>query len=141
MSRVYLDSMVWIYAFEANPLFGTQAQQVLDAVELRRHTLLTSHFLLAELLVAPVKKSDVFLTTSYRRALLARSGQVVSFTEHAADAFAHIRAVQRVSPADAIHLALAASAGADFFVSVDARLKKVTVPGGCQIVDLSHPLL
>ena len=140
MSRIYLDSMVWIYALESNPEFGTQAQSILKALDKGQHTLLTSHFLLAELLVAPVKKGDVFLAASHGQALRSRSGHVVQFTERVAAAFAQIRAQKQVSSPDAIHLALAASAGADLFVTGDTRLKRLVVPGIGQIVDLSYTL-
>ena len=133
--------MVWIYAFESDPKFGPDAQTLLNAIDLGRHTLLTSYFLLAELLVAPVKRQNGFLSAAYRRAILARSGHVIPFTERAANTFAHIRATEKVSPPDAIHLALAGSAGVDVFVTGDTQVKPLLVPGVGEIVGLGHKIV
>ena len=72
---------------------------------------------------------------------MAKSGQVVPFTERAARMFAQVRAQQKVSSPDAIHFAIAASAGVDLFVTGDARLKRVSVPGIGRVVDFSYKLV
>lgn len=139
--RIYLDSMVWIYLLEGNSQFGIAAQELLKKIRAGKHTLLTSNFLLAEVLVMPVRRNDVFTIASYRRLLLADAAvEITPFTAETAMHFAELRAVHRTAPADSIHLALAASAKADVFITVDARLKKLTVPGiGC-IEDLTYTL-
>ena len=54
--------------------------------------------------------------------------------------FAGLRAAHRIKQPDAIHLALAASASADVFVTADNRLSKLTVPGTAVIGDLNFKL-
>jgi predicted nucleic acid-binding protein len=139
--RFYLDSMVWIYAIEGNPHFGPAAQKLLLSIQASPYTILTSHFLLGEFLVIPVRRNDQFTVMSYRRMLLqSKATEVVPFDTDVAMRFAAIRAAHRVKPPDATHLALAASAGADAFITVDNRLSKLTVPGIGFIGDLNTPI-
>jgi predicted nucleic acid-binding protein len=134
--------MVWIYLFEGSPDFGTSAQALLSYIRAGEHTLLTSHFLLGEILVVPIRKNDAFTVASYRRMLVETSAvEVLPFTAETAVQFATIRAAHRTSSPDALHLALAASGGADVFVTGDGGLTKLSVPGIGQIVDLSYRLL
>src|ERR1700676_5118076 len=117
--------MVWIYAFEGNSPFGAAAQTLLRNLRATGHTVLVSHFLLAELLVVPVRSGNTFLIASYKRAMLASSTvELASFTADAAVTFATRRARHRTPSADAIHLSLAATAQADVFVTADSRLHK-----------------
>ncbi len=136
--RVYLDAMVWIYALEGDPAFGVPAKGLLQRLLAGRHKILTSRFLLAEVLVQPVRKNDTFIIAAYKRALLTSDAvEVVEFTTTTAMRFAALRAAHRVKQPDAIHLALAASTNADAFITVDNRLQKLTIPGIGLIGNLS----
>jgi len=55
--------------------------------------------------------------------------ELLPFTAKTADVFARIRAENRVTPADAIHLACAAEAGVNLFLTNDRRLTGLIVPG------------
>jgi predicted nucleic acid-binding protein len=55
--------------------------------------------------------------------------------------FAALRAFHRTQSADSIHLALAASARADLFITNDKDLPKLTLPGIGKIVGLHTDLL
>lgn len=140
--RFYLDSMVWIYAFEGNPMFGLAAQAFLRKLRSSGHTILVSHFLLGELLVLPIKNGDAFLTAAYRRAMLSSASvEIVPFTAETATIFATLRGKYRTQAADSIHLALAATAKADAFITIDTRLHSVSVQGIGQIADLAYPVI
>jgi predicted nucleic acid-binding protein len=67
--------------------------------------------------------------------------EVLSFTLDMARRFAEIRTTQRVSPPDAIHLACAAQAGADLFLTNDHRLRNLVVPGIHIIAGMDSTLL
>lgn len=135
--RVYLDAMVWIYAFEGNSPFAAPAQQLLLHIQQSPHTVLVSHFLLAELLVVPVRRNDQFTVARYRHMLFdSAATEVVLFGTDAALRFAALRAAHRVRQPDAIHIALAATGGADAFLTGDDRLRKLIVPGIGLISDL-----
>ena len=136
--RFYLDSMVWIYAFEGNSPFATPAQELFLRIQQSPHTILVSHFLLAELLVVPTRRKDQFTIAWYRRMLLdSTATDVILFGTDTAMRFAALRAAHKVKQPDAIHLALAASAAADAFLTVDGRLQKLSIPGIGLIGDLS----
>jgi predicted nucleic acid-binding protein len=55
--------------------------------------------------------------------------EILPFTAEAAEHYAQLRGSQRVDPADAIHLACAAQAGMDLFLTNDHRLRGLVVPG------------
>jgi predicted nucleic acid-binding protein len=127
--NVYLDSMQWIYFFERNPLFHPQTRSMILRAQAARSSFLSSPLVLAEVLVVPKKNGDVFTATKYRRFFLSSAVSLIPFGADAAERFADLRASTRVKPADALHLALAASAGTDYFVTTDAKLHSLTIPG------------
>lgn len=138
--RLYLDSMVWIYALEGNSKFGLAAQQLLNRIRAAGHTLLTSHFLLAELLVIPSRKGDLALSKLYTKMLTGNGVELLPFTTDVAVRFAAIRAHFRAKSPDSLHLAFAADAGANVFVTADALLCRLSVSGIGLIADLSYTL-
>ena len=139
--RLYLDSMIWIYAFEGRSPFTSSAQNLFGRIERSPHTILVSHFLLAELLVVPVREKDQFTIARYRRMLLdSAATEIVPFGIEAALHFAAIRAAHRIKQPDAIHLALAASAKADAFLTADGHLSKFAIEGIDAIGDLDFKL-
>jgi predicted nucleic acid-binding protein len=54
---------------------------------------------------------------------------LLPYAPDAVTVYASLRADYRVKPLDALHLACAAFAGTDFFLTHDAALKQLTVPG------------
>ena len=131
--RVYLDSMQWIYFFEQNPLFYPATRAMVVRAQSKGSAFLSSHFTLAELLVLPKRNADLFLVAKYRRFFLSQAVSLIPFGTDAAERFADLRASTRVKPADALHLALAASAGIDCFVTTDAKLHALSIPGVTRI--------
>ena len=55
MSRVYWDSMMFIYMLEGNPTFGPLVLGILDDMDRRGDTLCTSSFCIGEVLTGPRK--------------------------------------------------------------------------------------
>jgi predicted nucleic acid-binding protein len=66
--------------------------------------------------------------------------EVIPFSLETADHYGRIRATLGVPPADAIHLASAAQAGADLFLTNDKALVGKFVPGIQFIVSLDMPI-
>ena len=62
-------------------------------------------------------------------------------TAAAAEHYADIRARHRTKSPDAIHLACAASAGVDLFLTNDAAIARLDVPGIRFIAGLDAPVL
>jgi predicted nucleic acid-binding protein len=131
--RLYFDSMLWIYYFEGHALFGPPTQSFVNRARSVHHELLSSHLILAEVLVLPKRSRDVFTAARYRRFFQSSAVTLVPLSSDVAERFADIRASTRVKPADALHLALAASVGTDYFVTTDTKLHPLTIPGITQI--------
>jgi len=129
MSLIYWDTMLFVYWFEEHPVHAERVQHILTKMEQRKDTLCTSSFALAETLVGPYKKGARDMAARIREAFRPPFVQVLPFTSEAADRYARIRAEIGVSAADAIHLASAAQAGVDLFLTNDRRLAGQIVPG------------
>ena len=127
--NLYLDSMIWVYILEGNPIFGTSAREFFARMRSAHHEFLSSNLVLAEVLVLPKRNADLSTVAKYRRLFTPPGVTILPFGAETAERFADLRATTRVQPADALHLALAASAGTDYFVTTDAKLHSLTIPG------------
>ncbi|MBZ5596398.1 MAG: PIN domain-containing protein [Acidobacteriia bacterium] len=129
MSLIYWDTMLFVYWFEEHPVHADRIRHILTRMEQRKDSLCTSAFAVAETLVGPYKKGALEMADRIREAFRPPFIQVLPFTSDAANHYAKIRAGLRVSPADAIHLACAAEAGVDLFLTNDRGLAGQIVPG------------
>ncbi len=129
MTRIYWDTMLFIYWLEDTPVFGEQVASVYESMLARGDVLCGSTFTIAELLVAPRKLGDESLEKRILQFFDSKDIEVLPFDIAAARQFARIRAEAKVSPADAIHLACASAAGVDLFLTNDAKVRKQFVPG------------
>jgi predicted nucleic acid-binding protein len=137
---VYLDTNIWIYAYENDPVFGQSARLMFQNFRSGKQRLASSLFVLGELLVLPTQKQNVFALASYRRLFSSPELAVLPYNAAATQAYAEIRAAQRVKPLDALHLATAATARVDLFVTHDTKLLPKSVSGIGAIVDTSFVL-
>lgn len=129
MSRVYWDTMLFAYMIEAHPEHGVRTKQILAAMRNRRDILCTSIFTLGEVLTGPYKRGAMDLVSEVREAFRPPEVELLPFQPETAERYAQIRAANRVSPADAIHLACAAVAGVNLFLTNDHKLSKLVIPG------------
>jgi predicted nucleic acid-binding protein len=131
MSRVYWDSMMFIYMFEGNPEFGPAVNRILDDIDRRGDTLCTSIFCVGEVLTGPRKFNSLAGIARVKQYFASDSVDVLPFTIETADRFSLIRATTSAKPADSIHLATASAAGVDVFFTNDNRLLKLhlQIPG------------
>jgi predicted nucleic acid-binding protein len=131
MSRVYWDSMMFIYMLEGNPIFGPLVLEILDEMDRRRDTLCTSIFCIGEVLTGPRKFNSMAGIAQVKQYFASDVVDVLPFTIETADRFSLIRATTAARPADAIHLAAASAAKADVFFTNDDRLLKLRlqIPG------------
>jgi predicted nucleic acid-binding protein len=130
MSRVYWDSMLFIYLMEGNAAYAPRVKAIHEEMQRRGDILCTSVFTLGEVLIGP-RKVGARTVIDLTRQFFLDSGQVdlLPFTVTTADRFSVIRSSTAVTSADAIHLACAAESGVDLFITNDGKLKKFTVPG------------
>ncbi len=129
MSRIFWDTMLFVYLTEDNEEYGPRVAQILARINERGDQLYTSALALGEVLTGPYKKGAMEGIETARRLFAGPSVTVLPFTADEAIRYAEIRSRYRVSPADAIHLACAAKAGIDLFLTNDAALVGKIVPG------------
>jgi len=129
LSRIYFDSMLFVYWLEDHPAYADRVQQIIEAITRRRDTLCTSVFTLGEVLTGPYKQSAHDAVAQIRKTIAPPVVELIPVTAETADLYARIRARNRVTPADAIHLAAAAHTGVNLFLTNDKALQSLVVPG------------
>ena len=141
MSRVYWDTILFIYWLEEHPVFAKRVDEIHHRMEERHDQLITGAFTVGEVLAGPYRKAASQRLDGVRRRLRNAVADIIPFTVETADLYAQIRGTLRVSPADAIHLASAAQAGTDLFLTNDRQLLGKIVPGIQFIATIDTPLL
>ena len=141
MSRVYWDTILFIYWLEEHPVFAKRVDEIHHRMEERHDQLITGAFTVGEVLAGPYRKAASQRLDDVRRRLRNAVAEIIPFTVETADLYAQIRGTLRVSPADAIHLASAAQAGTDLFLTNDRQLLGKIVPGIQFIATIDTPLL
>jgi predicted nucleic acid-binding protein len=129
VSRVYWDTMLFIYWLEDHPQYASRVDAIRSRMEQRRDQLITGAFTFGEVLAGAYRKGAPQLADETRRLLGAVVTEAIPFTVETADRYARIRGTPGITPADAIHLASAAQAGTDLFLTNDKRLMGKIVPG------------
>jgi uncharacterized protein len=141
MSRIYWDTMLFIYWLEDHPRYGDRVQQIFERMKRRRDQLCTSTFAVGEALVGFHKRGALETAARVRHFFRQDSVEVIPYTLETADLYADIRARVEVSSSDAIHLACAASAGTDLFLTNDKNLVGKVIPGIRFIAGLDSNIL
>jgi uncharacterized protein len=129
VSRIYWDSMLFVYWLEDNPQFAKRTGAVHAKMKERGDELITSAFTFGEVLAGAYRAGAIRAADESRRLLQRVISEVVPFNLEASENYARIRGTQGVAPADAIHLACAAQAKVDLFLTNDKRLLGKFVPG------------
>ena len=129
MARVFWDTNLFIYLFESNAEWSPRVVEFRQRMRQRRDELLTSCLTVGEVLTKPREWGNATLEKAYLNFFSGGTIQLVAFDLEASKRYAEIRSRERVRPADAIQLACAAAAGTDLFVTNDAHLSQMVVPG------------
>ena len=141
MTRIYWDSMLFIYMLEGNPAFGPKARNILNQIVSRGYTLSTGVFSIGEILTGPRRRGSISGAEAVKKYLLSGAVEILPFTETTADRYSLIRGANRVTQADAIHLATASEAGVDVFFTNDGDLRKLSIPGIKLFADLDGKVI
>ncbi|MBB6142122.1 putative nucleic acid-binding protein [Silvibacterium bohemicum] len=129
MSRIYWDAMVFIYLIEDHPVFAPKVEHIYKRMLERQDTLCTSAFTVGEALIGPMKGKDTELIAKMRALFQSSEVTLLSFDPGIAEMYADLRANCAVKAPDAIHLATAAHARVDLFLTNDKHLQRLTIPG------------
>ena len=121
--------MLFVYWLEDHPVHAPRVQHILQRMQERQDVLCTGTFTLAELLTGAYRRGATQLADRIRRSFDSSEIDVIPFEMETAEHYALIRGKFGFSPADAIHLACAAQAHTDLFLTNDLALVGKTVPG------------
>lgn len=141
MSRIFWDTMLFIYLLEENPSHSGRVLELLTRARKRGDSLFTSYLALGEI-VAGAEKSSASMKESIVRGAMREMGfTCLPFDAGAVGPFSILRSRNKLKVADSIHLASAASAGIDLFLTGDRELAKIDIPGIQFIADFNNPVL
>lgn len=129
MSRIYWDSMLFIYWLEDNPQFAKRVNTIRLRMQERGDQLITGAFTFGEILAGAYRKGASPLADEVGQLLRNAVSEVIPFTDRTASRYAQIRGGLGIAPADAIHLACASEAGTDMFLTNDKQLVGKFIPG------------
>jgi predicted nucleic acid-binding protein len=141
MSRIFWDTMLFIYLVESHPSYSPRVEELLVRARRRGDSLYTSYLAIGEVMAGSEKSSNPDKAQAITATLREMGFAYLPFDAGAIEPFSKLRSKQKVRIADAIHLACAASAGIDLFLTGDKRLSKLDVPGIQFIADFNTPIL
>ncbi|HUX27482.1 MAG TPA: PIN domain-containing protein [Terracidiphilus sp.] len=140
MSRIYWDTMLFIYLLEDHPVYAPRTRQLLERAYKRRDSLYTSYLALGEVMAGAEKTQWPRKALTVTEVVKEMGFSFLPFDGGAVTPFSTLRARQKLKIADSIHLACAASAGIDLFLTGDKQLTKLDIPGIQFIADFNNPL-
>jgi predicted nucleic acid-binding protein len=129
MSRVFLDTNIFIYLIEDDGEFGRKSVELLEWLTARRDLVYTSTLTLGEVLTQPLSKGDTRLADLYEEKLGSPGIHLLEFDRMSARNYARLRLDRSIKAPDAMQLSMAASARCDLFITNDERLSKKVVEG------------
>jgi predicted nucleic acid-binding protein len=141
MTRIFWDAMLFIYLFQADPVFGKRVAYLRQRSLDRGDEICTSALALGEVLAGVYRDKSPTEAAQILDAIRRAGVKVLAFDQTSLDLFARIRAIHRTSAADSIHLACAATYGVDLFLTGDKQLLKMHVTGIKFIAGLDTDLL
>lgn len=141
MSRVFWDTMLLIYLLEGNPQFRPRADALLARSRRRGDVLFTSCLAVGEMLAGVERFNEPLKAAAVRETLAEIGFRFLPFDAAAMRPFSVLRAKEKLKTADAAHLACAASAGIDLYLTGDTQLFKLDVPGIQFIADFNSSIL
>jgi predicted nucleic acid-binding protein len=121
--------MLFVYRLEGNPQFGERVDAIWRRMQERNDELITGALAFGEVLAgAYLTGASQLKIAEVRTAMEVTASEVIPFSEAIADVYGRIKAL-KIPSADAIHLACAASASTDLFLTSDKNLIGRVIPG------------
>ncbi len=128
MRRIYWDTMLYIYWLEDHPRYAARIEHIHSTMQKRGDLLCSSSLAFAEVLVGPLSTQDLEGQQVVNDLFRSPEISIFPFPLDAAPMFATLRAIG-IKPPDALHLATAAHADVDLFITNDKRLHSLSMPG------------
>lgn len=141
MRRICWDTMLFIYLLEGNPAYAKRVRDILAESQARDDFLCCSYLTIGEVMAGAQRLGEMDKAIRIQREIHELGFHFLPFDQGAVLPFSRLRAKEKLRAADAIHLACAASAGVDLFLTGDKQLTGKYVPGVKFIADITNPLL
>lgn len=141
MSRICWDSMLFIYLLDDHPVYAPRIRQLFERSRRRNDQLFATFLSFGEILAGAGKSPNPAKTMAIRETLHNLGFSFLPYDGGAVVPFSQLRARHKLAVADSIHLACAASAGTDLFLTGDKQLLRLDVPGIQFIADFMTPIL
>lgn len=121
-----LDTSIFIYHFEAHPVYGSITQEIFDCILKGEKQAVTSIITLMEINVRPLQLGQKDIAREYE-ALLCNYPHlsILDVDREVARRAAQVRAEFNFRPADALQVAACISGGAQVFITNDKRLNRL----------------
>jgi predicted nucleic acid-binding protein len=132
--------MLFIYWLEGNPQFAQRVNTIRLRMQERGDQIITGAFTFGEILAGAYRKGAGERADEIGQLLRTVVSEVIPFTEKTASRYAQIRGGLGIAPADSIHLACAAEAGTDMFLTNDQRLVGKFIPGIQFVAGIETPV-
>ena len=133
--RIYLDSNIFIYAYECETDLGHAARRAFALIDERDAVGVTSELTLAEVLPRPLKEQNAALEHAYEAVFHGRQGmETYPLCLSILRLSAPLVAQSSLRQVDALHVATAIDAACDVFLTEDRRVR---VPAGVRLLNLS----
>lgn len=127
VTRLGIDTPPLIYLFESHPRYDSLVIEIFRQIDERLFEGITSVVSLGEVLVQPLRDSNMTLRHQYRELLFDRPGlRTVTIGPAAAERAADLRARYGFRLPDALQLAVAIEERCEAFLTNDRRLARVT---------------
>lgn len=124
-NSVYFDTNLFVYFLDRYERYFDKCLPFFKAAEDGSITGVSGDLVIAELLVKPLRENDI-INAQNVRSLFASDGffQALPHDRDTLEFAAHIRATQRLSMIDAIHVATAIKAGCSHIITNDEQVAK-----------------
>ena len=141
MSRIFFDAMMFIYLLEDNSEFAPGVRHTLERCYERGDTLSTSCLAVGEVMAGG--SGDRSNAAAARSTIREMGFSLIPFDEGCVAMFGRLRSEMGLKAPDSIHLACAAAARTDMFLTNDTQLlnRRLHIPGIQFISDFTKPIL
>jgi predicted nucleic acid-binding protein len=125
-STIGLDTTVFIYHFEKNPVYLQQTLELFDGIETGELSGVTSTITLLEIIVRPLSQGRVDIARKYEVLLVNFPNlKIIDLDRDVVRQAARLRAEYHISSPDALQIGASMMHGAKTFITNDRRLERL----------------